>query len=624
MTPRLGQAPPMSPARSPAEGPLPPTDEQGPEAIPCPARAPSWEVQDPAGEPSELEALTQQLGISRTLATLLAHRGFVDPQGARIFLEPSLKDLEPPEHLPDLDRAADRLVAAIDGGEPILIYGDYDVDGLTGTRVLQKMLGHLGADVRTHIPNRFTEGYGLQEERMRRAAEEGVRVVVSVDTGATAFGPAEVCRELGLDLIVTDHHTIKDSIPPVYALVHPRAPGSTAANTDLCGAGVAFKLAWHTAVRKAGRSRLDREGREVLLGCLAYVALGTVADVVSLMGENRILVTYGLRVMEANPDPGLRALLAASRAEAPYDATQVAFRIAPRINAAGRMGDAGRVLRLFGTLREAEAQELAKEIDGENRRRQQTQAEVLEQARAVARELDRPGLEGLVVAGEDWHEGVLGIVASKLVEEFGRPAIVLTIKNGSAKGSGRTHGPIDLYAITARCEAHLSRFGGHRAAIGLTLEAENLEAFQEAFAQAARAFVAENELADALGRPPLGLARATRLDELSLPLVEELRKLGPFGQGNPEPVFGTFGVELAGRPRTFGAGDHFAFYVSQGGVSRRVVAFNRPELGPFFDALERLRPGDRPRFDVACKVGVDTWGGNRKVELQLVDLRLCF
>lgn len=576
-------------------------------------------------------ALARDLGVSAVTAHLLLRLGHEDREQARTFLEPSLAGLLDPAGLPGIAAACDRLERALAAREPVLLFGDYDVDGITGSAVLHEVLRALGFVVEAHIPDR-AEGYGLSRPRLERAAAEGVKVVISIDNGIAALDEAAFLKGAGIDLIVCDHHGFAERLPEACALIHPRLPGSTYANPHLCGAGVAFKLAWAIAARRGRNGRAEPAVREVLLRCLALVALGTVADVVPLVGENRVLVRYGLRTLGAlagkaeQAGPGLAALCALARLEgrAP-DTTDVGFRLAPRLNAAGRMGRARRAFELLVTRDPAEARRLAEELDAENRRRREVQQRVYEEACAQVDEVygERPQAAGLVAWSEGWPHGIVGIVAAKLTERYGRPALVASLEPGRAKGSGRTAGGVDLLAALESARPLFERLGGHAAALGFTAAPERLEEIRAAFDRGVR---------DGLGLGPDADPRevAARLDgfevvadaeigleEVSRELLDELEALSPFGEGNPEPVFAAREVVLAGEPRLLGdSGKHVAFMLKQGGRVVRTVAFGRPDLWALLRERASGPGGPRP-FQVAFRPRLNRWKGEARVELEL-------
>ncbi|MCW8141081.1 MAG: single-stranded-DNA-specific exonuclease RecJ [Planctomycetota bacterium] len=574
--------------------------------------------------------LARRLGVSPVTADLLLRRGYADEGPAREFLEPTLSRLLDPEGLPGMQAGADRLAAAVRAGEKVLLFGDYDVDGTTGAVVLHEVLTALGGQVEVHIPDRG-EGYGLNAPRLERAAAEGVRVVVSIDNGIAALDEAELLAARGIDLVVADHHTMGERLPRAAALIHPRLPGSTYANPHLCGAGVAFKLAWAVAARLGANGKPTRAMADVLLRCLAFVALGTVADVVPLVGENRVIVRFGLKALRARVLPGVDALLEVGKVTDDVGTHEVAFRLAPRLNAAGRMGVARRAFDLLVTRDAAQARALARELDEENDRRRAVQDEVFRAACAAVEAaygsapLRAPGI---VVWGEGWPHGVVGIVAAKLTETYSRPALVAGVEGGVAKGSGRTCGGVDLLASLEPARGLFQRMGGHQAAVGFTADPARLEAVRGAFEAgiaASLGLAADTpgaEVAARLEGYEVVADAEVRLEEVSRQLVDELERLSPFGAGNAEPLFAARAVTLAGEPRPMGKkNEHLAFHVRQGDHVFRAVAFSRPELVQTLRERARPGPGGPAAFDLAFRPRLNRWNGEARLELELKAIR---
>lgn len=586
-----------------------------------------WIVPDRAEAAGDL---ARRLGISPVTAELLMRRGYGELDTAREFLDPALSRLMDPEGLPNMAAGADRLVAAVQAREKVLLFGDYDVDGTTGAVVLHEVLTALGGDVDVHIPDRG-EGYGLNRPRLERAAAEGVRVLVSIDNGVAALEEAALLRERGVDLIVADHHTMGDVLPHAVALIHPRLPGSTYGNPHLCGAGVAFKLAWAVAARLGQGGKPTRPMADVLLRCLAFVALGTVADVVPLVGENRIIVRYGLKALAAGVLPGPRALMEVGKVTGDLGTHEVAFRLAPRLNAAGRMGVARRAFELLTTRDPERAQALARELDEENDRRRAVQDRVFREAKERVEAVYGPPplrAPGIVVWDEGWPHGIVGIVAAKLTETYSRPALVAGVEDGKAKGSGRTCGGVDLLRSLEPARDLFVRMGGHQAAVGFTADPAQLEAVREAFNHGVTASLGlpadtpQAEVAAKLEGYEVVADAEVRLGEVSRQLVDELERMSPFGAGNAEPLLAVRDVHLAGEPRPMGKkGEHLSFHVRQGEHVFRTVAFSRPGLVQ--ELQERARPGPAgaARFDLAFRPRINRWNGEQKLELELEAIR---
>lgn len=554
---------------------------------------------------------------------IMAVRGLTDPEQRQAFLEPSLHQLHPPALLPGADAAAERIVAAVRAGERIAIYGDYDVDGMTATAILTHVIRRLrpDADLMSYVPHRLEEGYGLNAPALEQLAAEGVRLVVTVDCGITARSEVAVGRAAGLDLIVTDHHELPPGgaeAMPEAILVHPRLPGSAYPNGDLCGAGVAFKLAWRIAQVWAGSDLVGQVARQALVEVLPLAALGTIADVVPLVGENRILTRFGLQTIKASPIEGLRALIEASGLMGQdIDDERAGFVLAPRLNACGRLGHARDAVRLLCDATGEEAARIAGMLARLNAERQKTERGITEQAAAMA---ESEGMTGddrraIVLADAQWHPGVVGIVCSRLVERFGRPVVLLQRgDDGMLKGSARSIDGYSIHAGLEACSAHLERFGGHEAAAGLTLRAERFEAFREALLRHAGEHIRPEQLV-----PSLRMDVDAVLRELTPEAVRAVRRLGPFGRGNPRPVVRLGGVQITDARRMGGDLRHLSLEIRDprdgaGGGRLRAVWFGGGEHAA------ALVPGRR--IDLAVEPRVDRWRGRERVEAHVRDVRL--
>jgi single-stranded-DNA-specific exonuclease len=539
----------------------------------------------------EVVALSRELGLTETTASVLVRRGYGDPRTARAFLA-----AEPPAHDPfllgDMRDACDAIRAAIGAGKRIYVHGDYDVDGICATALAVLVLRQLGAQVHWHLPSRFEEGYGVSRETLARFAQEGAGLLLTVDCGITAVEEIAEARQAGLDVVVTDHHRPGDRLPecPVVATRPSDYPFP-----ELCGTGVVYKLA-----RALGAEGIDRH--------LDLVALATVADVVPLVDENRGLVTAGLKLLARTQKPGLRALMSSARVDpALVDAGSVSFRLAPRINAAGRLGDPGAALDLLLTEEPKEAEQLAAELERLNRDRQAVEQRILREALAQVEEWPeaKRRRRGYVVAGEDWHRGVIGIVASRLVERFHRPVVLIAGTEGEWTGSGRSIPAFDLHGALAACAAHLERWGGHRAAAGLSIKEENLELFAEAFAAHAGQVLSEEDLV-----PVARVDAAVDGRELTLGLCEELAQLAPFGLGNPAVRLLVGGCEISELAAVGEGGKHLRVGLRMNGRTLPGgIAFGRG------GELDRLR---RPTlYDVVFKLTINRWNGSESPELRI-------
>jgi single-stranded-DNA-specific exonuclease len=550
-------------------------------------------------------------------ARVLEARGLLH-EGASAFLEPTLSMLHDPSLLPDMDRAAARILDALRAGESVVIYGDYDVDGVTSTAILHRTMRALvpGARVSWYIPHRIDEGYGLNAEAMRALAAEGARVIVTVDCGVTAVEPARAARDAGVDLIITDHHNppaTEEGLPPAYAIVHPRRPGSVYPFGDLCGAGVAYKLAWRLCTMHTGSVRLPAGLRELLIELLSFAALGVIADVVPLHGENRVFARYGLARIKHSPFIGLRALVEASGLAGEKIGTQdVGFTLAPRLNACGRLGHAREAMELMLTEDAARAAEIAAALTKLNNERRNVEKKIADQAFAMAIEAGMSGPErrAIVLAHEAWHAGVVGIVCSRLVDRLARPTILMQRQGELLVGSGRSIEGFSLYDALASCAEHLHGFGGHDMAAGVKVRPEKLADFQEAFTAYANERLGVEDLVRGVGFDCDASA-----DELTPVAVRQLDALAPFGQGNPPVRVRVPGLQMSKRPEPFGKnGNHLKFHVRGGGRAMKLIAWNWGTRGP--EAATSIPAG--ARIDVLVVPKVSDWSG--AVEPELVDL----
>lgn len=550
---------------------------------------------------------------------VLAARGLTDPETRRRFCDPKLTDLHDPGLLPGLDAAAERLAAAIRAGESIVIYGDYDVDGIAGSAILYHVVRALAADarLRTYVPHRLEEGYGLNSDALRQLRAEGADLVVSVDCGITAHEPAKVAREIGLDLIITDHHACDDAAPPeALAVVHPRLAGSSYPFGELCGAGVAFKLAWGLATHWCGSKRVAESVREVLLGMLPLAALGTIADVVPLVDENRTITSWGLRMIKQSPITGLRALIeAADLMSEDIDTEVVGFRLAPRLNACGRMGHAEEAVRLLTTAPASEAGDIARRLDKLNRQRQQTERRIAEEA---ARRAEDAGMTGadrrvIVLADESWHPGVVGIVCSRLVDRFARPVVLLRREGDDCKGSARSIEGYSIHEALRATANHLTTFGGHDAAAGLSLPASELEAFTEALTAHANARIEPERLT-----PSVWIDCDAGVNELETESVKRIRSLSPFGQDNPRPTLRITDATITGPPKQMGRnGRHLSLTVRDTSAQDRWLRLVWFSAGTHADDLAAGM-----HVEAVIEPKINSWNGRTSVEGVVKDVRL--
>ena len=554
-------------------------------------------------DPFAVSTLALELALQPATARVLAGRGLVDPGQVREFLSPALSGMLDPFLLADMEQAVRRLILAWQRQEQICIYGDYDVDGVTATALLVSGLTALGMRAGYHIPHRMDDGYGLNSEALRSIRMQGSSLCISVDCGVTALEEAAICREIGLDLIITDHHQPLEQLPDAVAVINPHRPDCGYPFKGLAGVGVAFNLlvGLRTRMREQG---LFSDKEPDLRQWLDLVALGTVADVVPLQGQNRLLVAAGLQRMAAADRTGLAALKRAAGVDGAVTAGQVGFRLAPRLNAAGRLESAVPGVELLLTGDRATAERIASELDDANSERQLVEHRILTSAIAMVEASGGvTGRHSIVLASADWHPGVVGIVASRLVERYHRPTILLAQQeDGIAKGSGRSIPGFHLLDALHDCGPLLQRYGGHRAAAGVTLNAEQIELFCQAFEQAASSRLDQQSLI-----PTLVLDLELQPEELTIPLVNDLQRLAPFGAGNPEPVVCIRGLRVMEK-KVVGA-DHLRLKLGRGRHYVHAIAW-------------RMAGRDIPDLlDLAGMPEIDTWGGGARLQLRVKDFR---
>ncbi|WNG62712.1 single-stranded-DNA-specific exonuclease RecJ [Archangium gephyra] len=554
-------------------------------------------------------ALAAELGLHPLSARVLVHRGLRTPEAASAFLSDRLADLPDPFRMKGMVAAVERLFRAIREKEHITLYGDYDVDGVCSTSLMTLFLRELGARPATYIPHRMDEGYGLNLQAVEKIAADGTRVLVTLDCGVTSVAEISRARDLGLDVVVVDHHTVPPTLPPAVAVLNPHQPGCEYPTKHLCAAGVAFNLCMglRKKLREDGWFATRKEPN--LKALMDLVAMATVADVVPLTGANRILVHHGLQELSAGRRYGVRALkeVAGLEADSPVTAGQVGFRLGPRINAAGRLHDASLGLQLLCSETLEAARSLAQVLDRANAERQGIESGILTEALAQAEERAEHA-RGFVLYSEGWHPGVIGIVASRVVERFHRPTVMVGVKDGVGKGSARSIEGFHLYDALSGCADLLARFGGHKHAAGLTIEAKHLPALRESFERIARQRLTPEDLI-----PRCKVDAVVGVKELDERAVEALQKLGPFGQGNPEPVL-VLRHQVA-RPRVLP-------HKSGGAGHLKLALVDAPSVDAIgFGMADRVSLTEGP-VDLAFQASFDTFRGQRRLSLKLKDLRI--
>jgi single-stranded-DNA-specific exonuclease len=557
------------------------------------------------------EGLARQLRTAPLVGQVLANRGVTAPDAAKAFLNPKLTDLHDPELLAGAIPAAERIAAAVSAGQRIILYGDYDVDGITGVAILHACLKMAGARSEFYVPHRLDEGYGVNAEAVAKLAAGGPGLLITIDCGISAIEPLAAALAAGLDVIVTDHHAPGDQLPDATAIVHP-ALGGTYPNANLCGAGVALKLAWQTARRLCGRNRVDEPMRDFLLDATCLAALGTIADVVPLVGENRSLAVFGLRGLVGTRHPGMRALLdSAGLTGGKVGEFDVGFTLAPRLNAAGRMGHARLAVELLTDAPPRRCAEIAAYLVQQNAERQKVERQIADEAakRVADAGLDKPASRVIVLASESWHGGVIGIVASRLVEQFGRPAVLIAFGGGDVgHGSGRSVSGLHMRDALAACAEHLESFGGHAMAGGVRIRRDRVDIF----AAAMQRYAAENLKADELV-PTLAIDAEASMVGLGYPVVEHLSRMAPFGQGNPRPCVALRGCRVVSPPKRMGRnGGTASMVVSQSGATMRAVGFGMGDLADLLVGIHQV--------DLAASPAINEFNGRTSIELQLQDV----
>jgi single-stranded-DNA-specific exonuclease len=560
------------------------------------------------------QQLAKSLKVSPLLAQVLINRGIADAHAGSVFLSPKLTELIQPQLMPAIDKAISRIKQAVKTKEKITVYGDYDVDGITGVAILWQILTLLGADVDYYIPHRVDEGYGLNDHAIRSLAEAGTKLLITVDCGVTAFGSAELAGQLGLELIITDHHQPGSALPKAVAIVHP-ALDESYVNQDSSGSMVAFKLAWAIANEFSAGRKLEPTLREFMINATSLAAVGTVADIVDLRGENRVLTSYGLKSLPHCKLCGIQALIeSAGLTGQGLDSFHIGFRLAPMLNAAGRMGHARLAVELLTSDNPTRSMQIAEYLKDQNSRRQRCERKIFKQAceMIVRQGLDHPDRKSIVLASQDWHTGVIGIVATRIVEKFYRPTIMINTadtENSTAQGSARSIPGFCLLSAISSCSQHLVSFGGHKMAAGITIETEKIPQFATEFETYVQQNLSESDCA-----ARLHIDAAAPLSGFKKETVNELQKLEPFGQGNPRPIFATKGVCLAAPPRKVGTGgQHLQLTITDNTAAVRCIGFG-------FGNLEK-KLLDHEFFNVAYQPQLNNYNRAGNVEFVLEDVQ---
>jgi len=558
----------------------------------------------PEPDPEILQEISAKVGLDRIVVKILFNRQIDSSDSIRQFLQPSLSDLHDPFTMFGMEKAVGRILEALRGNEKIMVYGDYDVDGITAASLLYLVLNKLGAQVVYYLPNRLVEGYGLSVDGIKEASSKGVTLIVSVDTGVTAVEEVKFASSLGIDCILTDHHEPGEILPAPVALVNPKQKDCTYSGGELSGVGVAFKLA------QAIYERLQQDQIE-LEEHLDLVALGTAADIVPLIGENRILTKFGIRQISRTTKPGLKSLTFVSGLMGKEIGTgQVVFILAPRINAIGRLGDAELAIRLLTTKDERIAAEIARQLDKENQRRKNIDEKTLNEALEQIREsVDLNDDRAIILASEGWHQGVIGIVASRLVERFHLPTIMIAIDNGEGKGSARSIPGFHLCNALKECEDLLLRYGGHKYAAGLTIDPKNIEEFRLRMKEVSRRLLTDDDLI-----AKLFIDSEIELSQVNNRFLDVLETFAPFGPQNMRPVFLTRNCEILGQPYCVGK-NHLKMKVRKGEAVFDVIGFG-------FGNWVRQLSGRGNLVDLVYVIEYNSFNDHTRIQLRLKDLKL--
>ena len=561
----------------------------------------TWKIKTP--DTSLVFRLTEEFKTSEIIGRVLANRDIESLESSRSFFDPKLSQLHDPFLMKDMDIAAGMVAEKVKSGGRIFIFGDYDVDGTTGSSALFLFLTSLECDAKVYIPDRMKEGYGLSREGIDVAKDWGTDLLISCDCGINATDEVAYANDQNLEVIITDHHMPDENLPEANAILNPKQPDCSYPFKGLCGGAVVFKLIQAVSL-------LLELDDDLVHQYIDLITLGTAADIVPLTDENRIIVKHGLKSLSKTKRPGLRALLEVSGlGEKELTVGRLLFWAAPRINAAGRLGDANRAVQLMTTENLPESLKLARELDEENRQRQDLQQSMVDEAiMKVNAEVDLEKEKAIVLWDDNWHEGVIGIVASKIKETYHRPAVIISLSNGTGKGSARSVKGFDLYENLTECRELLDGYGGHPMAAGLTLNRENLEDFRTRFSNLAHETLADDDLVNSLdieGEMDLNLIDGRFMDFLE--------KLAPFGPGNMTPKFITRHVIPVGNPRLVGNGDHLKFRAKKGETSYDAIGFN---MGNHYEKLITGKP-----IDIAYVVEKNEWQGRTSIQLNIRDIK---
>src|SRR3989339_369951 len=569
-----------------------------------------WHLKENPGIES-IKRLANDLNISEAIAHILIQRNIHDVSQAKLFLKPDINNLLAPDLIPGISAAHKRIEQALLNNERILIYGDYDVDGITSVALMKRFFRLLGREVDFYIPHRLIQGYGLSEEAIDEIAQRGIKLIITVDCGISNNTEITYAKKSGIDVIVTDHHEIPSELPQCI-IVNPKLNKEPNDSYLLSGVGVAFKVVWSLMDTFSQVKKDSQVFHNFLMDTMALVAMGTIADVVPMTGENRILCSYGLNALPHTKISGLNALIKQTGlSDAPIKARDIGFRLGPRLNAAGRLGDSYGSIKLLISDDPSEIEKLVTQLEQNNKERQKIESKIMQEASKIVREgYDLDKNYCIVLASQKWHSGVLGIVASKLADEFYRPTVLISTENGIGKGSGRSIPCFHLYNALCDCRELLLSLGGHEYAAGLRIDHKYIPQLKVKLNEYARSHLKADDL-----KPFISIDLALDFKQITKKLLSEIKMLSPFGEGNEEPVFCSHGLQVVGTPKLIGNTlKHLTFYVKGQDRTYRVIAFNKASYISLLDKAE-----NKP-FSLAYTLKLNSWHGEENIELEFVDM----
>ena len=573
-----------------------------------------WRLSTPPPTDS-IQYLSNALNISPIISQILIQRNIKDIHQAKLFFKPDLNNLSEPHLIPGISQALKRIEQALQHNERILVYGDYDVDGITSVVLLKRFFRLLGREINFYIPHRLTEGYGLSKEAIHKISQKEVKLIITVDCGISNIKEVAYAKELGMDIIVTDHHEIPSELPQCI-IVNPKLDSSSecADSHFLSGVGIVFKLCWSLMDTFSQVKKNSRVFHDFLMDTMALVSLGTIADVSPLVGENRILCSYGLEALNYTKIAGLNALIKQTGlANSIIKTEDISFRLGPRLNAAGRLGSSYSSAELLLSDSPSEIEKLIEQLERDNKERQKIEAKITQEiSKLINEELDLANNYVIVLSNPRWHSGVLGIVASKIAEEFYRPTILISTENSIGKGSARSIPSFHIYNALNNCRELLITVGGHKYAAGLQIDHKHIPELRTQLNDYARTHLTPEDFI-----PYIQIDNTIEFSQITKKLLQEINMLGPLGEDNSEPVFCSHNLQVAGIPKLIGSNlKHLTFFVKQSGKTFRVIAYNK---GSYITMLDKLK--DNP-LSLAYMLKLNNWQGEENIELEFVDIKV--